>query len=87
MYSVDNNKPTHNSIRYLQKRIVELTQQYYNAIRDNTTFESLKAIFMKRKDLEKELSELQKGEGNASDAEVNNDNVNQNIKMNNEYSA
>ncbi len=42
---------------------------------------------MKRKDPEKELSELQKGEGNASDAEVNNDNVNQNIKMNNEYSA
>ncbi len=82
-----NNNQSGNSINNLQKKIVELTQQYYKAIRDNITFENLKAIFIKRKILEKKLSELQNGEENTFDSKVNHDNTNQPVKVGNEYSV
>ena len=82
-----NNNQSGNSINNLQKKIVELTQQYYKAIRDNITFENLKAIFIKRKILEKKLSELQNGEENTFDLKVNDDNTNQPVKVGNEYSV
>jgi len=54
-----------NSVYHLQKKIMELTQQYYKAMRDNISFESLKTIFIKRKKLEEKLSELEKGNENS----------------------
>jgi len=56
-----------NSVLYLQKKIIELTRQYYNAMRDNISFEKLKTIFLKRKKLENELSELERKYNDNSD--------------------
>jgi hypothetical protein len=53
-------KQSDNSMYNLQKKIIELTRQYYKAISDNISFESLKTIFLNRKMLEEELSELRK---------------------------
>ena len=55
---MDNDNQSPSNIYYLQKKIVELTHQYYNAIKNNITFENVKIIFMKRKQLENELSNL-----------------------------
>lgn len=55
---MNNNNQSRSNIYYLQKKIVELTQQYYSAIKNNITFENVKVIFMKRKKLENELSHL-----------------------------
>lgn len=55
---MNNNNQSRSNIYYLQKKIVELTQQYYNAIKNNITFENVKVIFLKRKKLENELSHL-----------------------------
>jgi hemerythrin-like domain-containing protein len=55
---MSNDNQSRRNIYHLQKKIVELTQQYYNAIKNNITFENVKVIFMKRKQLENELSHL-----------------------------
>jgi len=55
---MSNNNQSRSHVHHLQKKIVELTQQYYNAIKNNITFENVKVIFMKRKQLENELSHL-----------------------------
>jgi hemerythrin-like domain-containing protein len=51
------NEPRSN-IYYLQKKIVELSREYYEAIKNNITFENIKVIFLKRKKLQKELSNI-----------------------------
>jgi hypothetical protein len=55
---MSNNNPARSNIYHLQKRIVALTNQYYQAIKNNLTFENIKVIFLKRKKLENELSDL-----------------------------
>jgi len=60
-----NNNGHSNRAYHLQKKIIELTQQYYKAMKDNISFENLKIIFVKRKKLEEELSELKKGNKNS----------------------
>jgi hypothetical protein len=47
-----------NSIYYLQKKIVELSREYYSAIKNNITFENIKVIFLKRKKLQEKLSDI-----------------------------
>jgi hypothetical protein len=51
-----------NSIYYLQKKIVELSREYYNAIKNNITFENIKVIFLKRKKLQEELSDIKQSD-------------------------
>jgi hemerythrin-like domain-containing protein len=51
------NEPRSN-IYYLQKKIVELSREYYEAIKNNITFENIKVIFLKRKKLQDELSNI-----------------------------
>jgi hypothetical protein len=67
---------------FLQKKILELTQQYYKAIRDNISFENLKTIFMKRKKLEKELFELK----NKNNPDPGSDRENSSLNMKEEIS-
>ena len=54
---VNTNEPR-SSIYYLQKKIVELSREYYEAIKNNITFENIKVIFLKRKKFQKELSNI-----------------------------
>ncbi len=53
---------SNNSIYYLQKRIVELSHEYYQAIKNNITFENVKVIFLKRKKLKEELSTIKQNQ-------------------------
>ena len=55
---MNDNKESRNTIYYLQKRIVELSREYYQAIKNNITFENIKVIFLKRKKLKEELSSI-----------------------------
>lgn len=71
-----------NNMYFLQKKILELTQQYYKAIRDNISFENLKTIFMKRKKLEKELFELK----NKNNPDPGSDRENSSLNMKEEIS-
>jgi hypothetical protein len=75
-----------NSVYHLQKKIMELTQQYYKAIRDNISFENLKTIFIKRKKLEEELSELEKGNENSFGPENNSEKIESNLNINEKLS-
>jgi hypothetical protein len=54
--------PSRNSIYYLQKKIVDLSREYYNAIKNNITFENIKVIFLKRKKLQQELSDIRQSD-------------------------
>jgi hypothetical protein len=65
---------------------MELTQQYYKAIRDNISFENLKTIFIKRKKLEEELSELEKGNENSFGPENNSEKIESNLNINEKLS-
>ena len=49
-----------NSISYLQKKIVEVSREYYQAIKNNTSFENIKVIFLKRKKLKEEILNIQR---------------------------
>jgi hypothetical protein len=49
-----------NSISYLQKKIVEVSREYYQAIKNNISFENIKVIFLKRKKLKEELLNIQR---------------------------
>jgi hypothetical protein len=75
-----------NSVYHLQKKIMELTHQYYKAIRDNISFENLKTIFIKRKKLEEELSELEKGNENSFGPENNSEKIESNLSINEKLS-
>jgi hypothetical protein len=78
---MDDNRQS-NNVYHLQKKIIELTQQYYKAIKDNISFENLKTIFIKRKKLQRELSELEKRNENKFDSENNAREIDSNLKVN-----
>lgn len=59
---MNNNNETRHAIYYLQKRIVALSREYYQAIKNNITFDQIKLIFLKRKKLKEELSSIKQYE-------------------------
>lgn len=69
---MNNNNQPRSYINYLQNKIVELTHQYYHAIKSNITFENIKVIFLKRKELQDELSDLKEKESNDDNSEDQN---------------
>jgi len=64
---MNDNKESRNTIYYLQKRIVELSREYYQAIKNNITFENIKVIFLKRKKLKEELSSIKQNQDNGNE--------------------
>jgi len=69
-----------NSIYYLQKKIVELSREYYNAIKNNITFENIKVIFLKRKKLQEELSDIKQSD-ESSKENYHEENLNSSLSL------
>jgi guanylate kinase len=78
---MDNNRQVKRAY-HLQKKIMELTQQYYKAIKNNISFENLKIIFIKRKKLEEELTELENRKGNNFDPANSTEKIDSNLNIN-----
>jgi len=64
---MNDNNESRNSIYYLQRRIAELSREYYQAIKNNITFENIKVIFLKRKKLKEELSTIKQNQDNSNE--------------------
>ena len=77
---MNDNKESHNTIYYLQKRIIELSREYYQAIRNNITFENVKVIFLKRKKLKEELSTIKQNHDNGNE-NYEEDNVSSSLSL------
>lgn len=72
-FAMNDNSQSYRNVLHVQKKIVELTRQYYQAIRDNITFENIKVIFLKRKKLKDELLNLK--EQGKEDGDTGGENV------------
>ena len=77
---MNDNKESRNTIYYLQKRIVELSREYYQAIKNNITFENIKVIFLKRKKLKEELSSIKQNQDNGNE-NYKEENVNSSLSL------
>ena len=77
---MNDNKESRNTIYYLQKRIVELSREYYQAIKNNITFENIKVIFLKRKKLKEELSSIKRNQDNGNE-NYEEENVNSSLSL------
>jgi|GEM_PF-2920131 hypothetical protein len=77
---MNDNKESRNTIYYLQKRIVELSREYYQAIKNNITFENIKVIFLKRKKLKEELSSIKQNQDNGNE-NYEEENVNSSLSL------
>ena len=77
---MNDNKESRNTIYYLQKRIVELSREYYQAIKNNITFENIKVIFLKRKKLNEELSSIKQNQYNGNE-NYEEENVNSSLSL------
>jgi len=77
---MNDNKESRNTIYYLQKRIVELSREYYQAIKNNITFENIKVVFLKRKKLKEELSSIKQNQDNGNE-NYEEENVNSSLSL------
>ena len=65
---MNNYNESHSTIYNLQKKIIELSREYYQAIKENITFENVKIIFLKRKKLKEELSSIKQTQNNTEES-------------------
>jgi len=65
---MNNYNESHSTIYNLQKKIIELSREYYQAIKENITFENVKIIFLKRKKLKEELSSIKQTQNNTRES-------------------